>query len=279
MTLALFLVTLLCIALALGAGMSLAWLAWRRTKNSGWVDTVWTFSVGIVGLAGALLPPTGADAIGSRRAMVAAFACLWALRLGLHIARRTRGITDDPRYARLLQGWGADAPRQMFVLLQKQALVSIPLGLAMVLAAANPQPALGPQDWLAVVVMAVAIAGEATADAQLRRFAADNRGPDNPGRKVCEVGLWRWSRHPNYFFEWLGWLAYPLLAIGAWQWGWLALAAPVCMYWLLAYVSGVPPLEEHMLATRGDAYRAYQRRTSTFFPLPPGMKPRVTSWD
>ncbi|WP_379063854.1 DUF1295 domain-containing protein [Mesorhizobium sp. UC22_110] len=281
MTPALFLVTLLCIALALGGGMSLAWLAWRRTKNSGWVDTVWTFSVGLVGLAGALLPPTGSDALASRRAMVAAFTCLWALRLGLHIARRTRGITDDPRYARLLQGWGADAPRQMFVLLQKQALVSIPLGLAMVLAAANPEPALRPQDWLAVAIMAVAIIGEATADAQLRRFAADpaNRGPDIRGRKVCEIGLWRWSRHPNYFFEWFGWLAYPLLAIGAWQWGWLALAAPVCMYWVLAYVSGVPPLEEHMLATRGDAYRAYQRRTSTFFPLPPGMKPRVTSWD
>lgn len=281
MTPALFLVTLLCIALALGGGMSLAWLAWRRTKNSGWVDTVWTFSVGLVGLAGALLPPTGSDALASRRAMVAAFTCLWALRLGLHIARRTRGITDDPRYARLLQGWGADAPRQMFVLLQKQALVSIPLGLAMVLAAANPEPALRPQDWLAVAIMAVAIIGEATADAQLRRFAADpaNRGPDIRGRKVCEIGLGRWSRHPNYFFEWFGWLAYPLLAIGAWQWGWLALAAPVCMYWVLAYVSGVPPLEEHMLATRGDAYRAYQRRTSTFFPLPPGMKPRVTSWD
>ena len=272
MSATLFLATLLAVSLALSAGMTLAWLAWRLTKNSGWVDTVWTFSVGIVGLAGAALPPTGAAALTERRAMAAVFAGLWALRLGLHIARRTRGITDDPRYARLLKGWGGDAPRQMFILLQKQALVSIPLGLAMVLAAANPETALRLQDWLAVAIMAVAITGEATADAQLRRFAAD---PANRG-KVCEVGLWRWSRHPNYFFEWLGWLAYPLLAIGAWQSGWAALGAPVCMYWLLAYVSGVPPLEEHMLATRGDAYRAYQRRVSAFFPLPPGMKPRVT---
>ncbi len=265
MTVSAFLLTVACVALALGAGMTAAWLAWRRTGNSGWVDTVWTFSVGAVGLAGALLPPTGAAALESRRAMVGAFAVIWALRLGLHIARRTRGITDDPRYARLAEGWGADAPRQMFVLLQKQALVSIPLGTAMVLAAANPEPGLRLQDWLAVAVMAVAIVGEATADRQLRRFAVD---PANRG-KVCNLGLWRWSRHPNYFFEWFGWLAYPLLAIGAWEWGWVALAAPACMYWLLVYVSGVPPLEEHMVDTRGDAYRDYQARTSAFFPLPP----------
>ncbi len=262
-----FLLTLLAVGVALFAGMSLAWLAWRATRNSGWVDTVWTLSVGAVGLGGALFPPTGPAAAGSRRAIVGVFALLWALRLAMHIARRTRGITDDPRYARLLRGWVADAPRQMYVLLQKQALVSVPLGLAMVLAAANPEASLRLQDWLAVVVIAVAILGEGVADSQLRRFASD---PANRG-KVCNVGLWRWSRHPNYFFEWLGWLAYPLLAIGSWEWGWIALAAPACMYWLLAYVSGVPPLEEHMLETRGDAYRAYQARTSAFFPLPPRM--------
>jgi steroid 5-alpha reductase family enzyme len=260
-----FLLVLLCVEIALAAGMSIAWLAWRSTGNSGWVDTIWTFSVGVVGLGGALLPPTGADSSGSRRVMVAAFACVWALRLGLHIARRTRGIQDDPRYAKLVRGWGSDAPRQMLILLQKQALVSVPLGLAMVLAAANPEASLRPQDWLGAIVVTVAILGEATADRQLRRFAAD--APDS--RRVCDVGLWRWSRHPNYFFEWVGWLAYPLLAIGRWEWGWAALAAPVCMYWLLVRISGIPPLEEHMLATRGDAYRAYQARTNAFFPAPP----------
>lgn len=264
MTFAAFLTAALCVAAALGLCMTVAWLAWRCTRNSGWVDTIWTFSVGLVGVVAAIVPPTGSAALGQRRLIVASLAGAWALRLGAHIASRTRGITDDPRYARLLDGWGADAPRQMFFLLQKQALVSIPLGLAMVLAAANPDAPLRVADWLAVVVMAISIAGEATADHQLRRFASD---PANRG-KVCDVGLWRWSRHPNYFFEWMGWLAYPLLAIGSWQWGWLALIAPACMYWLLAYVSGIPPLEKHMLATRGAAYRAYQSRTSPFFPLP-----------
>jgi steroid 5-alpha reductase family enzyme len=260
-----FLLTLVCVAASLSAGMTLAWLAWRSTRNSGWVDTVWTFSLGAVGIAGALLPPTGSAALDARQTIVAVFAFLWALRLGIHIANRTTGITDDPRYARMVRDWGSDASRQMFLLLQKQALVTIPLGLAMVLAAANPEPALRPLDWLAVLVMAVAVLGETIADRQLRAFATD---PENRG-KVCDVGLWRWSRHPNYFFEWLGWLAYPLIAIGAWPWGWIALAAPACMYWLLNHVSGVPPLEEHMVATRGDAYRSYQARTNAFFPAPP----------
>jgi len=267
-TVSAFLLTVAGVAAALCICMSVAWLIWRSTRNSGWVDTIWTFSVGAVGLAGAVIPPTGAAASGARRALVAAFALAWALRLGLHIARRTRGITDDPRYAKLLQGWGSDASRQMFFMVQKQALVSVPLSLAMVLAAANPEATLRLQDWLAVLVFGVAVFGEWTADEQLHRFAAD---PANRG-KVCDVGLWRWSRHPNYFFEWLGWLAYPLLAIGAWEWGWVALAAPACMYWLLVHVSGVPPLETHMLATRGDAYRAYQARTNAFFPAPPLVK-------
>jgi steroid 5-alpha reductase family enzyme len=84
--------------------------------------------------------------------------------------------------------------------------------------------------------------------------------------------LWSWSRHPNYFFEWFGWLAYALFAIdfsGTYHWGWLALSGALCMYWLLNHVSGIPPLEEHMLKKYGDRFRAYRRRTSAFFPLPP----------
>jgi steroid 5-alpha reductase family enzyme len=117
-------------------------------------------------------------------------------------------------------------------------------------------------------LLAVATVGEAIADCQLRQFKAD---PANRNA-VCDIGLWSWSRHPNYFFEWLVWLAYPLIAIdwsGDNRLGWLTLLAPVCMYWLLVHVSGIPPLEDHMLRTRGVAFRAYQRRTSPFFPLPP----------
>lgn len=257
---------LVAIAAALSLVMSLAWAVEQRTGNSGWIDTVWTFGLGAVGFAGALIP-LGGDTAGNlpRRWLVAVAAAAWALRLGAHIASRTSGIVDDPRYAALRQGYGARAAWQMWLLVQKQALVSIPLGLAMFLAAHNPAAAPRLQDYVAIVVFAAAIAGEAVADRELRNFR--QKSTERGG--ICDVGLWRLSRHPNYFFEWLGWLGYALIAIdftGGYAWGWLALAAPACMYWLLVHVSGIPPLEQHMLRTRGAAFRAYQARTNAFFP-------------
>ncbi len=115
------------------------------------------------------------------------------------------------------------------------------------------------------------VVGEAIADYQLRRFKTDMANRNS----VCDTGLWRWSRHPNYFFEWLCWLAYPLIAIdlsGHNRYGWLALLAPACMYWVLVFVSGIPPLEEHMLRSRGETFRDYQARTRAFFPLPAGCR-------
>lgn len=262
-----FLLALIAISAALSVIMIGAWLIQQRTGNSGWVDTVWTFGLGVVGMVGALTPIAN-TLWQPRQVVVAAFAAVWAARLGLHIASRSAKIMDDPRYADLIKGWGRDAPRQMFWLLQKQALVSIPLALSMFLAAHHPAPGLTMRDALAILVMVIAIFGEGLADWQLQTFKSD---PANKGG-INDVGLWSWSRHPNYFFETFGWLAYPLLAIdltGNYPWGWLALGGPACMYWLLVYVSGIPPLEQHMLRTRGKKFRAYQLRTNAFFPAPP----------
>jgi len=262
-----FLAIVIAVSAALSAIMTGSWFAWRDTKNSGWIDTIWTFGLGTVGCVGALTPLL-LFGVTPRRVLVASLVVSWSLRLGLHIANRTKGIADDPRYGKMVRDWGADAPRQMFWLVQKQALVSIPLALSMVLAAWNPLPALRFQDVLGALVLVIGIVGEGISDAQLRRFRAD---PANRNR-ICEVGVWGWSRHPNYFFEWFGWLAYPLLAIdvgGAYPWGWVALAGPACMYWLLVHVSGIPPLEEHMLERRRDEFRRYQARTNAFFPAPP----------
>ena len=156
----------------------------------------------------------------ARQWLVAALVAIWAVRLGIHIATRTREITDDPRYAAFAKEWGADAPRKMFFFLQKQALGAIPLAFAVFVAARFPGDGLRLQDFLGVAILAAGIAGEALADAQLKAFR-DN--PANKG-KVCDVGLWRWSRHPNYFFEWFGWLAYPVIAhlvrrSAAYPWG------------------------------------------------------------
>ncbi len=269
----LYLEALAAMALSLSILMAGAWMVQQRTGNSGWVDTIWTFAVGLVG-AGSALWPVADAAPNARQWLVAALVAIWSVRLGLHIAVRTAGITDDPRYAAFAREWGADSPRRMFVFLQNQGFGSIPLVFAIFVAARFPQAALRFHDYLGALILLIGIAGEALADAQLRNFRLD---PANKGR-VCDVGLWRWSRHPNYFFEWFGWLAYPVIAISIrdpltypfyYPWGWASLLAPVFMYWILVHVTGIPPLEQQMLRARGERYRDYQSRTSMFFPLPP----------
>jgi steroid 5-alpha reductase family enzyme len=275
-----FLEALAAIALSLSVLMAGAWLVQQRTGNSGWVDTIWTFAVGLVG-AGSALWPVADAAPNPRQWLVAALVAIWSVRLGLHIAVRTAAITDDPRYAAFAREWGVDSPRRMFVFLQNQGFGSIPLVFAIFVAARFPQATLRFQDYLGALILLIGISGEALADAQLRKFRVD---PANRGR-VCDVGLWRWSRHPNYFFEWFGWLAYPVIAISIgdplsypfyYPWGWASLLAPVFMYWILVHVTGIPPLEEQMLRSRGERYRDYQSRTSRFFPLPPQKKEVVT---
>lgn len=250
----------------MSAVMALAWVIQQRTGQSGWVDACWTFGVGaagvVTGLTASLMQP------GSLRPLIVTIvAAVWSFRLGFHIVARTRGAGDDPRYAKMKKAWGSDAPRRMFRLLQIQALVSVPLVLAIALATWDGARPLGLQDLAACLLVVVAIGGEALADAQLRAFASD---PANRGQ-VCRRGLWRYSRHPNYFFEWLIWLAYPLFAINLASgpdWNYLSLAAPAVMYWLLTRVSGIPLLEQHMVERYGDPYRDYQRTTNAFFPFP-----------
>jgi steroid 5-alpha reductase family enzyme len=161
----------------------------------------------------------------------------------------------------------------MFVFLLIQAAAATLLTASVLVAARNPAPGLRVADWVGIAIIAMAIAGEGVADGQMRRFR--DRAPKGA---VCDAGLWGWSRHPNYFFEWLGWCAYPIIAINlAWWPGWVALTGPAFMFWLLRYVSGVPPLEEAMLRSRGARFIEYQRRVSVFFPLPPRHQEKTLS--
>jgi len=253
---------LLVAACALSVIMAAAWWVQRRLRNAGWVDAFWTFGLGAAGVFVAL-----AAGQGPRRFIVAGLIGGWALRLGAHIVARSRGAPEDSRYAHFRTEWGAGFEGRMFVFLQIQAAAAALLLVSVLLAASSARP-LGWLDALALVVAAVAVIGEGVADRQLQSFRSN---PAHHGQ-VCDSGLWGLSRHPNYVFEWLHWLAYPILAVGA-PWGWLALVAPAFMYWLLVHVSGIPPLEAQMLRSRGDAYRAYQRRVSAFLPFPKGPSP------
>lgn len=171
MTLLQFMMALAGITASLSLTMMCAWLIQQRTGNSGWVDTIWTFGVGVVGLSSALIPLSGGEPH-TRQKIVAALAAIWMLRLGVHIGLRSAGISDDPRYAKMSKDWGDNAPRQMFIFLQQQAFVSVALALPMFVAAHNPAP-VRVWDVLAIVIMLVAVLGEGLSDWQLTRFKSD----------------------------------------------------------------------------------------------------------
>jgi steroid 5-alpha reductase family enzyme len=255
------------LGLALSAVMAMAWRIALQTGRSGWIDAIWSFAVGGAGVAAALSPIDRDIVPGVRQLLVAAMVLLWSLRLGIHISIRTANGRDDPRYEQLRTEWGAGCRRRLFWFLQIQAAVALVLVLAIAVAAHRPAPGLSVSDGLGGLILAVALFGEGLADRQLSDFhkhRADRTG-------ICSVGLWRFSRHPNYFFEWLAWVAYAVVAIdlgGHYPLGWLALAAPAMMYWLLVRVSGIPPLEAHMVRSRGASFRDYQEKVNAFWPGP-----------
>ncbi len=251
---------LIVIAAGLSLTMAAAWIIQRATGQSGWIDTIWSFGVGIGGIAAALL----ADGPIGRRLTILALVLVWALRLGGHIGARTRGGGEDPRYAKLAEQWGNRAALRLLLFLQVQAAAAFILVFAIYLAAINGDAFPGLVDVIATTVAIVALVGETMSDAQLARF----RKTPQAKTDICELGLWRYSRHPNYFFEWLFWCAFALFALDTRIWSWLALLAPLLMYWLLVHVSGIPPLEDHMLASRGEKFRALQKRVNAFFPGP-----------
>ena len=253
---------LLALALFASLAMAAAWTVARRPGKSGWTDTIWSYAVGLGGVFAAL---SATDAPVKRRILVAILVGSWSFRLGNHILSRTLKGKDDPRYAELRSKWGAQWPKRLFLFLQIQSGAATILLVAVLAAANNPAPAFVWSDIAGAAVLVLAIAGESLADHQLRAFAAET---GNEG-KVNDKGLWSWSRHPNYFFEWLGWWAYPIIGIGPsgrFPWGWAALIGPVLMYWLLVHGSGIPPTEAHMLKSRGAKFRSYQGRVNAFFP-------------
>ncbi|HET9159887.1 MAG TPA: DUF1295 domain-containing protein [Caulobacteraceae bacterium] len=246
----------------MSAVMAAGWLVQKRAEDSGWIDVFWTLGTGAAGVLSAFL----FGEMPARAAVVGILVAVWSLRLGTHITLRVAKGPEDSRYGRLREEWRARYQANIFWFMQAQAPASAVLCLSIGLAAADPSPGPRLRDVAAVVIAAAAIIGEGLADAQLERFRRD---PGNR-RRINDRGLWAWSRHPNYFFEWLGWTAYPLIALDPRRpTTWLSLAAPVLMFLVLTRLTGVPYMEEHMAKSRGQAWAAYARRTSAFFPLPP----------
>jgi steroid 5-alpha reductase family enzyme len=235
------------------------WAASVRMRDASIVDVFWGPAFAAVGWTSvAVAGPS------PRGTLVAALATAWGLRLAVHLARRRRGQGEDRRYAAMRAAHGERfALASLFTVFLLQAalvwLVSLPLQAA---AAIPPGAPLGALDAAGVAVFGSGLAFEAVADAQLARFLAD---PRNRGG-VMQSGLWRYSRHPNYFGDFLVWWGLGLVALAAGAW-W-ALAGPALMTVLLLRVSGVTLLEK-TIGDRRPAYAAYAARTSALFPRPP----------
>ena len=248
---------------------ALLWIIAERTKNAGIVDVGWTacftLVVGVFALT-AEAPRAGYLPIG-------AIVVIWSTRLAGYLVTRGAAIgKEEGRYHELRSRWGLNASRKFFGFFQAQAALTALLSTAFVVPfVAAPWPGGG---GLALRIIGAAVAlggviGETIADAQLARW---KREPANRGR-VCDVGLWGWSRHPNYFFEWCVWIGYAIYGIAFAPWGLIALLGQAVIFASIWGVTGIPPTEAQSLRSKGGAYRDYQSRVSKFVPMPPKQAP------
>lgn len=249
-----------CMAVA----MALLWFVQLRTGDASIVDIGWAFGTEAVGVA-LVAAVSGGDP--ARRCVAAAMVATWSVRLGVHLWRRIRASArEEGRYRYLREALGARAGVGLFAFFQVQAAWAVMF--AMPVWAASE--AVRPLDWLdalGVAVWAAGVLGESVADRQLARFRAD----PECAAEVCDSGMWGWSRHPNYFFEWLQWWGFVALGAGSGHW-WVTVAGVAVMYVFITRITGIPYTERQATRSRGDSYRRYRERVPAFFPRPPARR-------
>jgi len=249
--------TLVVVAIMFG----LWWLG-IRNHNFSYVDIGWSVNFAVLAVLYAWLAPGEL----SRRVIIAAMFTAHGLRLGWHLSKRIIGEPEEGRYQQLRKDWGGRGNLNLKFLgfFEFQAVLNAFLTLPLLIVSFNRTPQFQPLEIAGIALFIIAIIGESVADAQLAAF---KRNPANKGG-VCDVGLWHYSRHPNYFFEWVIWIAYAIVALAS-PHGWIALAMPVLMLHFLINVTGLKTTEEQALRTKGERYRRYQARTSGFIPWIP----------
>jgi steroid 5-alpha reductase family enzyme len=240
---------------------ALLWCWQTRTHNATSVDAAWALAIGALGIGAAI----AGDGAPLQRWLAGGIAGAWSARLSWHLlVHRVFGHThEDGRYRAMREHWGTHANRNLFWFYQAQAVAALVFALPFRLLAGHPAERIAAVQWAGLAVVAVALVGEALADRQLE---AHRRDPTQRGR-TCRRGLWRFSRHPNYFCEWLVWCGIALVA--APTAGWLAVVQPAVMFVLVRFVSGVPFTELQAVKSRGDDYRRYQQETNAFVPWLP----------
>lgn len=244
--------------------MGVAWWLAKKLDFYSLVDVAWAYGLGFIALFYALFGKGNTE----RRILFCLMGLAWSIRLGtfLFLRLKEKFPQEDTRYQKIKESWGTHLSRNFFWFFQFQALSQPLLAIPFLISSQNSD-SLSPLDVLGLAISLLGVAGESISDFQLNRFKAD---PSNKG-KVCDQGLWKYSRHPNYFFEWVIWCGFSLFGLSG-SYPFLSLLSPLIMFLLLNYVTGVPPAEEQSLISRGDLFRDYQKRTSRFFPWIPHAK-------
>lgn len=248
-------------AATIAAAMLVVWTLSVRIRNTGIVDVFWGIGFVLVAVVSFAI----GDGYTLRKVLVLALAGIWGLRLGLHLGVRNVGKPEDFRYARMREKsgarWGIESLFRVF-LAQGIAMWTVSLPLQYAMGAGTPER-LTWKDGLGAGLWAIGFAFEAIGDLQLRRFKA---APSSPAA-VMDRGLWRYTRHPNYFGDATLWWGLFVIALNAPD-VWWTIAGPLLMTFVLTRITGVPILERHLMRSR-PGYAEYARRTSAFFPLPP----------
>jgi len=236
----------------------IAWLISLRTHNVAIVDVFWGVAIAGAGLSWLYLWP----ATSTRGVLVALLATVWAIRLGAHLLWRTWGQPEDRRYREIR---ARNEPnfrfKSLYLVFGLQAILSWLVAMPLLGAIASSAP-IGSLDRFGTLLWAFGLVFESVADYQLARF----QQAGGAQRGVMDSGLWRFSRHPNYFGEFVLWWGIGLIAVAGGAW-W-ALIGPLLLSLFLLKVSGIA-LTEKDIATRRPAYQDYMRRTSAFVPRPP----------
>ncbi len=245
--------------LALLVLFTLTWLLQLQTKNAAIVDTIWSASFPLLAIIYFIL----VNGYLPRQLLLLAVVGVWGIRLALHLYARTVGHPEDVRYTALRKEWGEKQNILMLRFYYFQTILALVLSLPFALIMVNTTPDLNYFEIAGASLWLIAVVGESTADYQLNKFRED---PSNKG-KVCDHGLWYYSRHPNYFFEWLIWVAFFIMSLGS-AWGFISIICPVAMFYFLTKVTGIKYTEEQMVKSRGQIFIDYQRTTSAFVPMP-----------
>lgn len=247
-------------AVTIAIVMVSTWVVSVAIRNASIVDIVW--GLGFVAVSWVLWARI--DGNNGRQSLVAVMVGLWGLRLGGYLAKRNIGHGEDFRYVLMRRKYGSKFPIiSLFTVFGLQGVIMWTVSLPVQFASADDSPGVGPIAVMGIIVWLIGLAFETVGDWQLARFKAD---PANQG-KVMDQGLWRLTRHPNYFGDAVMWWGVGIVAAETGS-GVIGFIGPAVMTWFLMRVSGVPMLEK-ALHKRREGYAEYVARTSAFFPRPP----------